>query len=82
MLKRILVESYAGNRADERPCRVIIEGRKHVITRLLYHSIEESLKDRAQTHRYKVLIDEGLTLEIIRTSDGNWFLQSEKSIGD
>jgi hypothetical protein len=78
MLKKIKVECYAGSRADERPRRVIIEDRTHVVARLLYHSIEESLNNRAQAHRYKVLTDEGLTLEIIRTNDGEWFLQSKK----
>jgi hypothetical protein len=78
MLKSIKVESYAGSRADQRPRRVIIEDREHVIVRLLYHSIEESLKSNVQTHRYRVLTAEGLTLEVIRANDGEWFLQSIK----
>lgn len=81
MLKRVQVESYAGSRADERPRRVIIEGRKHVVARLLHHSIEEHLSGNEQTDRYKVLTVEGVVLELIRAADGEWFLESIKPAG-
>ena len=75
-LKLIEVECYAGSRADQTPRRVHIEGRSHMIRRLLGESIEESLDKRTRAHRYRLLTDEGLVLEIIRADGGKWFLKS------
>ncbi len=72
----IRVECYAGGRSDERPRRVIIENRVYVIARLLAESVEVSLITEAQTRRYKVLTDERLVLEVVRSSDGTWHLVS------
>jgi hypothetical protein len=55
---------------------VIIENRVYVIARLLAESVEVSLITEAQTRRYKVLTDEGLVLEVVRSSDGTWHLVS------
>ncbi len=72
----IRVECYAGGRSDERPRRVTIENRVYVVARLLAESVEVSLITEAQTRRYKVLTDEGLVLEVLRSSDRAWRLVS------
>ncbi|HXG92091.1 MAG TPA: hypothetical protein VNN73_06925 [Blastocatellia bacterium] len=73
---RIQVECYAASRADERPRRVIVDGRKHTVVRLLSDSIEESVDGGRREHRFKVLTDEGWTLEIVLAADGCWRLES------
>jgi hypothetical protein len=75
-LRTVRVECYAGGRADETPRRISFGGREYVVARLLAESIEESLASNQQTHRYKVLTDEGLVLEVVRSSDGAWHLVS------
>jgi hypothetical protein len=76
MPRAIRVGCYAGGRADETPRRISFDGREHAVARLLAESIEESLGSNQQARRYKVLTDEGLVLEIIRSSDGTWGLAS------
>jgi hypothetical protein len=73
----IEVECYAGSRADERPRRVRFEGHSYRITRLLSSSIEQSLTATSQVRRFRVVTEEGLRLDIIRTADGDWFLEGE-----
>ena len=75
-LRPIRVECYAGARADETPRRITFDGREYVVDRLLSESIDESISSRGQTRRYKVLTDEGLVLELVRSSDGSWHLVS------
>jgi hypothetical protein len=75
-LRPIRVECYAGGRADETPRRIIIDGREHVVTRLLAESIEQPLGSNQQSRRYSVLTDEGLVLEVVRSTDGAWRLVS------
>jgi hypothetical protein len=72
----IRVECYAGGRADETPRRISFGGREHVVARLLAESIEEPLESNKQSRRYKVLTDEGVVLEVVRSSDGAWSLVS------
>lgn len=72
---RIIVQCYAGARGDEHPRRIIINGREHLVTRLIGESVEESIGTRVRTHHYKVLTDTGAVLEILRTDD-DWFLES------
>ncbi|HLF84736.1 MAG TPA: hypothetical protein VI837_11225 [Blastocatellia bacterium] len=74
--RTVRVECYAGGRADETPRRISVGGREHFVARLLAESIEESLASNQQQRRYKVLTDEGLVLEIVRSSDGAWHLVS------
>jgi hypothetical protein len=74
--RRVEVECYAGGRADERPRRVRADNREHTVARLLSSSVEESLDSKARLYRYKVLTGEGLVLELVRQSDGEWYLQS------
>ena len=76
MPTQIRVECYAGGRSDERPRRVTIEDREHIVARLLRESLEESPKERERTRRYRVLTLEGVILEIVRTADGDWFLET------
>ncbi len=71
----VTVECYAGVRGDERPRRIIVRGREHLVARLLGESVEESLVTKERTRRYKVLTDEGLVLEVRRESDGVWYLE-------
>ena len=75
--EQIEVESYSGSRADERPRSVIIGGRSHAVARLLSESIEESADKRARTHRYRILTDDGLVVELVRTADHRWFLSHD-----
>ena len=75
----IRVECYAGSRADERPHRVIIEDRTHIVARLLAESIEESLVTKAQTRCYRVLTLDGSVLKIVHCNDGRWFLDTNQS---
>jgi hypothetical protein len=75
-LRPIRVECYAGTRAFETPRRISIDGREHVVARLLAESIEESLASNQQTRHYKVLTDEGFVLEVVHSSDGAWHLVS------
>jgi hypothetical protein len=72
---RIAVQCYAGARADECPRRIVIDGREHLVARLIRESVEESVGARVRTHRYKVLTDAGEVLEILHTGD-HWYLQS------
>ena len=74
-LRPIIVECYAGSRADETPRRISVDGRAHVVARLLAESVERPL-GLDQQRRYKVLTDEGLVLEVVRSSDGAWRLVS------
>jgi hypothetical protein len=73
----ITVECYAGSRADERPRRVIIDGREHVVARLLEETLDESSDSKARRRRFKLLTDEGITLDVIRSGDGAWYLSPE-----
>lgn len=76
-LRAITVECYAGSRADERPKRVIIEGREHVVARLLEETLDESSDSKVQRRRFKLLTDEGIVLDVIRSSDGAWYLSPD-----
>ena len=73
----IEVESYSGSRADERPRIVTIAGRRHSVARVLSESIEETANPgpgRDRRRRYRVLTEDGLVLDLIRTDDGCWAL--------
>ena len=74
--QRVQVECYSGGRADERPRRVTIDGRVHVVARLLSESVEQASGSTDRVRCFEVLTEEGLTVELIRTSDGNWYLTS------
>jgi len=76
----IQVECYAGSRADERPRRVLIEGRPHRVARLLSSSIEQSLADTAPTRRFRVITEDGWQLDLICTAAGDWFLERQRRI--
>jgi hypothetical protein len=73
--RSVRVECYAGTRTDETPRRISIDGREHVVARLLAECLEHPL-GLDQQRRYKVLTDEGLVLEVVRSSDGAWRLVS------
>ena len=77
---RINVECYAGARADERPRRILIEGREFRVTRLISESVDESADSRERIHRYRVLTDAGIVFEVVHKSDG-WYLDSESLAG-
>ena len=68
------VGCYSGGRADERPRSVIRRGRRHLVARLLSESIEESVDKRDRSHRYRILTDDGLVLELVHLADGRWLL--------
>jgi hypothetical protein len=76
--RRAQVECYAGERADERPRRVRVDDREHIIARLLGSSVEESLESKDFIYRYRVLTVEGLVLDLVRTSSAEWYLQNER----
>jgi hypothetical protein len=73
-LRTVSVECYAGGRADETPRRITFDGREHLVARLLAESVEDSFAANQQIRRYKVLTDEGLVLEVVRSGDGAWGL--------
>lgn len=75
-LQPITVECYAGTRADETPRRIRVGGREHIVARLLAESLEQPRGSNQQCRRYKVLTDEGLVLEVVRTREGAWHLMS------
>ena len=76
-LRAITVECYAGSRADERPRRVVIDGREHVVARLLEETLDESSDSKAQRRRFKLLTDEGIVLDVIRSGEGAWHLSPD-----
>ncbi|MEW6206814.1 MAG: hypothetical protein AB1631_00500 [Acidobacteriota bacterium] len=73
-MRTVRVECYAGSRADERPRRVVIDGREHTVARILNTSIEESAATKERIRRYTVLTQEGMRLKIIQAGD-EWFLE-------
>jgi len=70
----ILVECYAGGRADERPRRVTIGNREYFVSRLLGEWVDVPLGSNQQERRYKTLTTDGLVLDIVRSTDGAWRL--------
>ncbi|HKA20259.1 MAG TPA: hypothetical protein VKN18_18370 [Blastocatellia bacterium] len=70
----ILVECYAGGRAEEHPRRVTIGNRVYLVSRLLGEYLEVPLNSNQQLRWYKVLTEAGLVLEIVRSTDGAWRL--------
>jgi len=76
-LRAITVECYAGSRADERPRRVIIDGREHLVARLLEETLDESSDSKTQRRRFKVLTDEGIVLDVIHSGDGSWYMSPD-----
>ena len=72
----IEVECYSGGRADERPRRVVIDGREYLIARLLGTTIEERSDSRERVQRFRVLTDSGSIIELVRESDSSWRLVS------
>lgn len=77
MDRAITVECYAGSRADERPRRVVIDGREHIVARLLEETLDESSDSKARRRRFRLLTDEGIVLDVIRSGDGAWHLSRE-----
>jgi hypothetical protein len=73
----VKVECYAGNRADERPRRIRVEGRDYIIARLLSSSIEQSLNAKAPVRRFRVATEDNWQLDLTCTADGEWFLEGE-----
>jgi hypothetical protein len=76
-LRSVRVECYAGGRADETPRRITVDGREHVVARLLAESVEELSGSNKHTRRYKVQTEDGLVLEVVHTSDDGWRLASQ-----
>ena len=72
----IEVECYAGSRADERPRRVFVNGHEHRVARLRSSSIEQPLATTAILRRFRVITEAGLQLDLIRTADGDWFIET------
>ncbi len=74
------VECYAAVRADERPRRVRFDGQEHMVNRLLASSVEASVTRGEQSYRYTVLTEDGTRLELLRTSEGAWFVVAESKL--
>jgi hypothetical protein len=72
----VRVECYAGGRSDETPRRIGLDGHEHIVAHLLAEFVEECLASHQQTRRFRVLTDEALVLEVVRASDGEWYLES------
>lgn len=77
-LHEIQVECYAGSQAEEKPRRVTIDGHAHIVARLLGESLEEMWTSRNQKRRFRILTSDALVLEVLRTSDGSWYLESQQ----
>lgn len=75
-LRPIRVECYAGSRSDETPRRITVDGREYVVARILAESVEVSSGSNERSRRYKVQTEEGMVIEVVRTSDGAWRLVS------
>ena len=71
-LHAVTVECYAGGRADETPRRIVLDENEYFVRRLLGESIEQSPDGKQSLRRYKVLIDQGLVIELVRFEDGTW----------
>lgn len=70
----VKVQCYAGSRADERPRRVVIDGRQHVVTSILKSSIEESAATKERIRSFTVLTEEGIRLKLFQAGD-EWYLE-------
>ncbi len=68
-LETIEVECYSGGRAGERPRSVTIGGKSYRVARLLGESIEERIESKSRIHRYSLLTDDGVVLEVSRDDD-------------
>jgi hypothetical protein len=79
-LRTVRVECYAGGRSDETPRQIGFDGREHSVARLLAEFVEESHGTHQQTRRFRVLTDEALVLEVVRSSDGEWYMESAPPI--
>jgi hypothetical protein len=75
LMKQIQVECYAGGRADERPRRVVIDGRDQFIAKVLKSSVEESVASKERIRRFTVLTEEGIRLKIFQAA-GEWYLET------
>lgn len=58
---------------------MIINGREHLVTRLIEESVEESAGTRVMTHRYKVLTRAGAVLEILHMGEF-WYLEKKTTV--
>lgn len=74
--RAIDVSCYSGARADEAPRRVIVDGREHRVGQIIASSVEESPDTRERSHRFRIITDEGLVLDIRRNHERKWFLES------
>jgi hypothetical protein len=74
----VRVECYSGARSDERPRRVYVNDRQHIVARLLSSSMEEAAGSRKQARRFRILTEEGLVLDLVRYDDGRWYIESER----
>jgi hypothetical protein len=72
----VQVECYSGSRADERPRRITIDGREYVVAKLLGEWIEGSNDSTDHIRRFRVLTEDGNEIELWRTSEGAWYLES------
>lgn len=77
-LREIQVECYEGVRGEERPRRVIIDGRTLIVARLLAESLVENVTETTRSRLFTLLTTEATLLEVMRTSDGIWYLKSER----
>ncbi|HSB09579.1 MAG TPA: hypothetical protein VLM38_08855 [Blastocatellia bacterium] len=55
-----------------------MDGRTHIVARLLAESLEERVVSADQSRRFRLLTTEGILLEIVRAADGAWYLEAER----
>ena len=65
------VECYSGGRSDERPRRIVVEGREHRVARLLSESISQPVERGSVVRRYRVLTECGMIFELTH-AEGDW----------
>ena len=74
-LHDILVSSYAGYKADERPLEFTCEGKKHKIKEILSQAYEE-ISGKGLRKRYTIKTDEGLAFKLFYDENQDrWFLE-------
>ncbi|HXF41998.1 MAG TPA: hypothetical protein VN687_19935 [Blastocatellia bacterium] len=56
---------------------MIIDGREHVVARLLEETLDESSDSKAQRRRFKLVTEEGIVLEVICSGDGAWYMSPD-----
>jgi hypothetical protein len=79
-IEEIEVSAYSGNRADERPVRIIHKGIEFRVTQILEMHLEESWKSRTRKRFFKVVCDDSsIKLIHYNLENNRWYLEAAKN---